>query len=105
MTKPNGIKTRIFLDGGNPNETREIIALLGFLDGQTTNPTLISRNPEAKKRLDRGERFSEKEIFNFYQQVVQEISRLIPQGTRGLTKLFKSHYAAVRRGALLISTS
>jgi transaldolase len=81
MTKPNNIKTRIFLDGGNPNETREIIALLGFLDGQTTNPTLISRNPEAKKRLDRGERFSEKEIFNFYQQVVQEISRLIPDGS------------------------
>jgi hypothetical protein len=23
MTKPNGIKTRIFLDGGNPNETWE----------------------------------------------------------------------------------
>jgi transaldolase len=81
MTKPNNIKTRIFLDGGNPKETREIIALLGFLDGQTTNPTLISRNPEAKKSLDRGERFSEKEIFNFYQQVVQEISRLIPDGS------------------------
>ena len=81
MTKPNSIKTRIFLDGGNPNETREIIALLGFLDGQTTNPTLISRNPEAKKRLDRGERFTEKEIFNFYHQVVQEISRLIPDGS------------------------
>ena len=81
MTKPKSFKTRIFLDGGNPNETREIIALLGFLDGQTTNPTLISRNPEAKKRLDRGERFSEKEIFNFYHQVVQEISRLIPDGS------------------------
>jgi transaldolase len=81
MTKPKSIKTRIFLDGGNPNETKEIIALLGFLDGQTTNPTLISRNPEAKKRLERGERFGEREIIGFYHQVVQEISRLIPDGS------------------------
>ena len=81
MTKPKNIKTRIFLDGGNPDETKEIIELLGFLDGQTTNPTLISKNPEAKKRLDRGERFSEKEILDFYHHVVQEISRLIPDGS------------------------
>ena len=81
MTKPKSLKTRIFLDGGNPNETREIIALLGFLDGQTTNPTLISRHPEAKERLERGERFSEKEILEFYHQVVQDISRLIPDGS------------------------
>jgi transaldolase len=39
-----GLTTRIFLDGGNPADTREIIELLGFLDGQTTNPTLISKN-------------------------------------------------------------
>ena len=81
MTKPKGIKTRIFLDGGNPNETREIIGLLGFLDGQTTNPTLISRNPEAKERLERGEKFSEKEILDFYRHVVREISGLIPDGS------------------------
>ncbi len=81
MTKPKSLKTRIFLDGGNPNEAREVIAFLGFLDGQTTNPTLISRNPEAKERLERGERFSEKEILEFYHQVVQDISRLIPDGS------------------------
>jgi transaldolase len=81
MMKPKSIKTRIFLDGGNPEETKEIIALLGFLDGQTTNPTLISKNPEAKKRLERGERFSEKEILDFYRQVVKEISGLIPDGS------------------------
>ena len=81
MTRPKNFKTRIFLDGGDPRETREIIELLGFLDGQTTNPTLISRNPEAKKRLEQGERFSEKEILTFYHQVVQEISGLIPDGS------------------------
>lgn len=79
--RPQGLNTRIFLDGGDPAATREIIGLLAFLDGQTTNPTLISKNPEAKARLDRGEKFSEKEIYDFYRNVVTELSGLIPQGS------------------------
>ncbi|MGO9378411.1 MAG: transaldolase family protein [Dissulfurispiraceae bacterium] len=79
--KPKRLNTRIFLDGGNPADTREIIGLLGFLDGQTTNPTLISKNPEAKERLKRGEKFSEKEIYSFYRDVVTEVSGLIPRGS------------------------
>ncbi|MBI5606430.1 MAG: transaldolase, partial [Deltaproteobacteria bacterium] len=79
--RPENLKTRIFLDGGNPEETREIIASLGFLDGQTTNPTLISKNPEARQRLEKGSRFSAVEIFGFYRKVVREISALIPQGS------------------------
>ncbi len=58
--KPANLKTRIFLDGGNQEETRKLIKLLGFLDGQTTNPTLISKNPEARSRLEKGEKFSAK---------------------------------------------
>lgn len=79
--RPGNLKTRIFLDGGDPGETREIIGLLGFLDGQTTNPTLISKNPRARERITRGEKFSEKEILDFYRTVVEEISSLIPQGS------------------------
>jgi len=79
--RPEGLTTRIFLDGGDPHETREIIDLLGFLDGQTTNPTLISKNPAARKRLEKGDRFSEQEILNFYHFVVTEISAMIPQGS------------------------
>ncbi len=79
--RPEKLKSRIFLDGGNPEETREIISRLGFLDGQTTNPTLISKNPEARRHLDQGGKFSEREILDFYRQVVGEISRLIPQGS------------------------
>jgi transaldolase len=79
--RPNNLKTRIFLDGGNPAETKEIITLLGFLDGQTTNPTLISKNPEARKRLEQGKKFSEKEILDFYRGVVKTISGLMPQGS------------------------
>ena len=43
--RPEHLKSRIFLDGGNPDETKAIMGTLGFLDGQTTNPTLIAKNP------------------------------------------------------------
>lgn len=81
MTRPQNLKTKIFLDGGDPNETREIVNLLGFLDGQTTNPTLISKNPDAKKRIERGEKFTPEEILEFYKKVVKELSVLIPEGS------------------------
>lgn len=79
--RPKNLTTRIFLDGGNPEETKTLINLLGFLDGQTTNPTLISKNPEARRRLEQGSKFSPDEIFTFYRRVVGEISGLIPQGS------------------------
>ena len=79
--KPDKLKTRIFLDSGDPAETKRIIGLLGFLDGQTTNPTLVSRNPHAKERFERGEKFSKAEIYDFYKQVLSEVSKLIPDGS------------------------
>ena len=79
--RPDNLKTKIFLDGGDPGETRETMNLLGFLDGQTTNPTLISKNPDARRRLEKGEKFSKEEILVFYRSVVKEISGLIPQGS------------------------
>lgn len=75
------MNTKIFLDSGDPNETREVVKLLGFLDGQTTNPTLISKNPKVHSWLERGERFTKEEIFEFYKEVVKEISKLIPNGS------------------------
>ncbi len=79
--KPDNLKTKIFLDGGDPEETKELIKELGFLDGQTTNPTLVSKNPDAQKRLESGQKFSEEEIMDFYRQVVSKISRIIPEGS------------------------
>lgn len=79
--RPANLKTRIFLDGGDPKETEEIISLLGFLDGQTTNPTLIAKNPDAAERLERGEKFSEKEILEFYKGVVTKLSGRMPEGS------------------------
>jgi transaldolase len=79
--RPATLKTRIFLDGGDPHETRQTIDLLGFLDGQTTNPTLISKNPHARKRLEQGDKFTREEILNFYHFVVTELSGMMPQGS------------------------
>jgi transaldolase len=79
--RPKGLNSKIFLDGGDPHETKQIIDLLGFLDGQTTNPTLIAKNPVARKKLEKGGKFSEEEIINFYHFVVREISGLLPQGS------------------------
>lgn len=79
--RPKHLSTRIFLDSGDPDETKEITHLLGFLDGQTTNPTLIAKNPDVKKRLEAGERFTKEEIFTFYKNVVREVSLLIPEGS------------------------
>lgn len=81
LVRPIKLKTKIFLDGGDPDETRQVISLLGFLDGQTTNPTLISKNPNVAARLEKGEKFTTDEIFEFYRKVVQEISLLIPYGS------------------------
>lgn len=82
--RPDDFKTRIFLDSGDPFETKAVIESLGFLDGQTTNPTLISRNPQAQQRLAAGDKFTKEEIFDFYKSVVTEISSLMPQGSISL---------------------
>ena len=74
--KPTNLKTKIFLDSGDPKETRAVLSLLGFLDGQTTNPSLIAKNPETD-----GKKFSRDELFAFYRGVVEQVSSLIPKGS------------------------
>lgn len=78
------MKTKIFLDSGDPKETKEAKALLGFLDGQTTNPTLISKNPAVAEKLQRGEKLTEKAAFDFYKKTAKEIYQLIPDGSISL---------------------
>src|SRR3989344_4064815 len=80
--KPQNLQTKIFLDSGDPNETRTVVRQLGFLDGQTTNPTLIAKkNPDVKERLDQGQKFLRNELVEFYREVVEEISGLMPRGS------------------------
>src|SRR5260221_6005577 len=79
--RPIELSTKILLDGGDQHETEEVMNLLGFLDGQTTNPSLITKNPEAQERLAKGDKFSKTEIYDFYKKVVEDISQVIPQGS------------------------
>lgn len=79
--RPGNLKTKIFLDSGDVEEAGKAIALLGFLDGQTTNPTLISRSPEAKGRLENEDKFSADEIIAYYKKVVKELAGLMPEGS------------------------
>ena len=84
MERPAHLKshhTKIFLDSGNPVETRRAISLLGFLDGQTTNPTLIAAHPAAQEKLKSGNKFSKPEVLALYRDIVREISALIPHGS------------------------
>ncbi len=77
-------RTKIFLDGGDPAETAAMLNLLGFLDGQTTNPTLIARHPAARVRLEQGDAFTPEEIMAFYRDVACRIGALIPAGSVSL---------------------
>ncbi|MCX8031339.1 MAG: hypothetical protein N3A59_07170 [Thermodesulfovibrionales bacterium] len=79
--KPDNLKTKIFLDSGDPKETRETLSLLGFLDGQTTNPSLIAKSSSAQERISKGLKFSKVEVKEFYRDMVSEISGLIPSGS------------------------
>ncbi|MDE2311654.1 MAG: transaldolase [Patescibacteria group bacterium] len=74
--RPENLKTRIFLDSGDPDETRQGLEALKFLDGQTTNPSLVAKNPAAA-----GKKFSAAEVLNFYESVVKEVSFYLPQGS------------------------
>jgi transaldolase len=74
--KPKNLKTRIFLDGGNLEETKEIKNRLGFLDGQTTNPSLVSKNPKVKERLEKVKNSAGGDP-SLYRDLVKEISQLI----------------------------
>jgi transaldolase len=48
------LTTKVFLDSGNPAETKEAKDLLGFLDGQTTNPSLVAKNPHIQELKSTG---------------------------------------------------
>ena len=70
----------VFLDSGNPEETRKAKQLLGKLDGQTTNPSLVVKNPDVAKYLTDGKKLTEPELLNIYKRIIKEIEQEIPDG-------------------------
>jgi transaldolase len=70
-------KTRILVDGGDPQETEMIKQLIGFVDGQTTNPSLIAKNPEILGLVRSGHKLTEQEEADEYRRIVRAISPLV----------------------------
>lgn len=82
MTTSNA--TKFFLDSCDPLQTIEAIECLNkigkILDGQTTNPSLLVKNPLLQMQLHGG-KIHEQELLEFYKQEIQAISRLLPEGS------------------------
>ncbi len=74
MNRP---KSKILVDGGDPQETLRMKELLGFVDGQTTNPSLVAANPHIRQLLASGHRMSGQEEMSEYKKIVQQISPLV----------------------------
>ena len=70
-------RTKLLVDGGDPDETLRIKTLIGFVDGQTTNPSLIAKNPEIQRRIASGHKLSPQEEKDEYKKIVQSISPLV----------------------------
>ena len=70
-------KTKILVDGGDPEETLRVKKLVGSVDGQTTNPTLIAKNPYVRQRISSGHKFTSQEELDEYKKIVQAISPLV----------------------------
>src|SRR6516165_3399672 len=69
--------SKILVDGGDPDDTARIKQLIGFVDGQTTNPSLIANNPEVMRLVESGHRLTEREEAAEYRKIVQTISPLV----------------------------
>ncbi len=81
------LPSKIFIDGGDPAETKAGDALLkkgGFLTGvagQTTNPSLIAKRFQNDVRFKKYDvREKPQKLLEFYKQTVQEIANVIPEG-------------------------
>lgn len=75
--------TKLFIDGGDPDETAAATKLLndaGFtgLDGQTTNPSLVAKNPDIAARIEAGDKLTRDELLAKYREIVQEIEHSAP---------------------------
>ena len=75
--KPTNLRTRVFLDSGSAGDTRRAVELLGFLDGQTTNPSLVAKSLQATLE---GRLLTPGELRVAYHQMVREIAAVIPDG-------------------------
>lgn len=76
------LMSKIFMDGGDAGETRTADKLLRTIrpewqrgiDGQTTNPTLVAKNPDIQKYLRAGKKLTQAEALAEYKQIVEAVA-------------------------------
>jgi transaldolase len=76
--------SKIFIDGGDPEETRTADELLRTIrpewqrgvDGQTTNPTLVAKNPDIQKHLASGKRLTHAEAIAEYRKLIEGVAKV-----------------------------
>lgn len=66
---------KIFLDSGDPEETRKAKGLIGTIDGQTTNPSLVAKNPDVQKRIADGKKLTKAELLALYKEMIEAIEK------------------------------
>lgn len=78
------LMSQIFMDGGDADETRAADNLLRTIrpewqrgiDGQTTNPTLVAKNPEIQKYLASGKKLTPADALTEYRKIVEAIAEV-----------------------------
>lgn len=68
-------RIKVFVDSCDPQDTQSAIKLLGHIDGQTTNPTLLTKNPEIQKFLSSGKKLKLDELLRLYKEAISEIEK------------------------------
>ena len=76
-------KAKLFIDGGDPKETAAARRMLGDAgyappDGQTTNPSLVAKNPDIAGQIAAGNKLAKDELLKKYREIVQGIEQSAP---------------------------
>ena len=71
------LKTKILVDGRDPIETHRVKQRLGFVDGQTTNPSLVANNPQIRGVIASSHRLSARQEMDEYRKILQQVSPLV----------------------------
>lgn len=85
--------TKIFLDSGDPRHTKEVLSTLGFLHGQTTNPSLVAQSEVITALREKGS-LNEDQLLAGYKDIVQSIHDTIPEGSVSIEVYADAHTTA-----------
>lgn len=80
----NTPQSLLFIDGGDPAETLKANELLKTkmpqwnigIQGQTTNPTLVVKNPDVQAYIASGKKLSSDEALKMYRTIVENVAKV-----------------------------